>query len=64
MRIRINWRDTLAASLIAATLLAFPLANPCQTEDAQVCTWNANTQGNGNGTTFTNFYGAHIPWSR
>lgn len=64
MKTRIHWRDTLAALLITATLVVFPFANPCQTEDAQVCTWNAHTQGNGAGTSFTNYYGAHIPWPR
>ena len=58
MRIRINRRDTLAALLITATFVVFPFANPCQTKDAQVCTWNSPD------STFTNYYGAHIPWSR
>lgn len=60
MSIRINWRDTLAALLITATLVVFPFANPCQTEDGPLCTWNASESGNGNGRSFTDYYGITI----
>lgn len=57
MHIRINWRSTIAAAFITATLLAFPFVNPCQAEDGTACTWNASESGNGSGTSFTDFYG-------
>lgn len=63
MNIRINWRNTIAALLIAATLVVFPFANPCETEDGTACTWNAQTAGNGSGTSFTDYYGIFLPWS-
>lgn len=60
MRVRINWRDTLAALLITATLVVFPFANPCQTKDGALCTWDASESGNGNGRSFTDYYGITI----
>lgn len=60
MRIKINWRDTILASATLVILAAFPLVNPCETETASVCTWNASTAGNGLGTSFTNYYGLQI----
>lgn len=46
--------------LVALTFLVFPFVNPCETEDAALCTWNALDHGNGIGSTFTNFYGIII----
>lgn len=60
MNIRIDWTATIAALGIAATLLIFPFANPCQTEDGTACTWHAETSGNGSGTSFTDFYGVTL----
>lgn len=53
----INWPGTVAAALIAIALPVFPFVNPCETEDAPVCTWHADTAGNGTGSSFTDFYG-------
>lgn len=61
---RIDWPGTVAAALLAIALPVFPFVNPCETEDAAVCTWHADTAGNGEGLSFTNFYGLtiyHIP---
>lgn len=33
-------------------LIAGVLATPCATEDANVCTWYSNVQGNGSGDNF------------
>ncbi len=57
--------STVAAVLIAGLLLIFPFINPCEAEDSTVCTWNADTRGNGEGHSFTNYYGVSIyhPWS-
>lgn len=57
MIIKIDWPATISALLIAATLVIFPFANPCQSEDAKACTWNASEAGNGNGQSFTDYYG-------
>lgn len=57
MKIKIDWPATIAAIVIVAGLIIFPFANPCETEDAPVCTWNAAESGNGEGRSFTNFYG-------
>ena len=60
----IDWPGTVAAALLAVALPVFPFVNPCETEDAAVCTWHADTAGNGVGLSFTNFYGLtiyHIP---
>lgn len=55
----------VCAVLITLGLLIFPFINPCTAEDGTVCTWNAAEQGNGQGHSFTNFYGVNIyhPWS-
>lgn len=60
MRIKINWRDTIAAAATLLALLVLPFANPCETETAAVCTWNAQEQGNRVGSSFTNFYGVNL----
>lgn len=60
MRVKIHWRDTIIAAATLVILAAFPLINPCETETASVCTWNADTAGNGLGTSFTNYYGVQI----
>lgn len=60
MNIKIDWRSTIAALVILVTLIAFPFANPCQSEDAKACTWNASEAGNGNGQSFTDYYGLTI----
>ena len=57
---RIHWRDTIIAAATLALLATFPLVNPCETETAAVCTWNADTAGNRVGTSFTNYYGVQI----
>lgn len=53
----IDWPGTVAAALLAVALPVFPFVNPCETEDAPICTWHADTAGNGEGRSFTNFYG-------
>ena len=60
MKIKVDWPSTAFAALILLVLLVFPFANPCETEDAAVCTWNSQTSGNGSGTSFTDFYGIGI----
>lgn len=49
----INWPGTVAAALLAVALPVFPFVNPCETEDARVCTWHADAAG----SSFTDFYG-------
>lgn len=53
----IDVRGTVAAILLAIALPVFPFVNPCETEDAAVCTWHADTAGNAAGASFTDFYG-------
>lgn len=60
MNIKIDWPAVIVAIILAVTMLVFPFANPCQTEDGAVCTWHADIQGNGQGESFTNFYGLII----
>lgn len=54
---RIDWPGTVAAVALAVALPVFPFVNPCETEDARVCTWHADTAGNAAGASFTDFYG-------
>lgn len=54
---RIDWLGTVAAALLAVALPVFPFVNPCETEDARVCTWHADAAGNAAGSSFTDFYG-------
>lgn len=54
---RIDWPGTVAAALLAVALPVFPFVNPCETEDARVCTWKSDTAGNAAGSSFTDFYG-------
>lgn len=53
----IDWPGTVAAALLVVALPVFPFVNPCETEDARVCTWSADTAGNAAGSSFTDFYG-------
>lgn len=57
MTIKINYFALIPAILITLGLAVFPIFNPCDTEDARACTWNASTQGNGQGNSFTDYYG-------
>lgn len=43
--------------VFTAILVVFPFVNPCTTESATACTWDAAAQGNGTGWTFTDYYG-------
>jgi len=57
------WRDVVAAALVAVILMVMvwvteALTTPCPTEDSQMCTWNAQKQGNGQGESFTDW----LPW--
>lgn len=45
-------------SIIMFLVLAF--STPCETEDAMNCTWLAQTQGNGQGTSFIDIMGLTI----
>ena len=60
MRVKIDWVSTLAALATLVTVLVFPLVNSCQSEDSKACTWHAEIQGNGNGNSFTDYYGLFI----
>lgn len=53
----IDVRGTVAAILLAIALPVFPFVNPCETEDARLCTWSADAAGNAAGSSFTDFYG-------
>lgn len=44
---------TLALALTVLLLALVPVLSPCQSEDATMCTWNAQQSGNGLGTSFT-----------
>lgn len=61
MKIKIDWRSTIAALAIFIGLAVFPFANTCESEDGTACTWRADTQGNNSGTSFTDYYGLVIP---
>lgn len=56
----IDWPGTVAAALIAIALPVLPFVNPCESEDAPVCTWHADTAGNAAGSSFTDFYGTTL----
>jgi len=63
MNIKIDWRATSAAIAILTMLTLFPFVNPCETEDGTACTWDAQTTGNGAGSSFTDYYGVFLKWS-
>ena len=44
-------------SLILILILTIALSTPCATEDDTNCTWDANIQGNGVGTSFVDIDG-------
>ena len=46
--------------LAALALTAATLASPCQTEDSYNCTWYADVQGDGQGTSFIDIAGLTI----
>ena len=46
--------------LAALALTAATIASPCQTEDSRNCTWYADVQGNGQGTSFVDIAGMVI----
>lgn len=60
MRIKINKLNSAAALATLLVLATFPFFNPCETEDARVCTWDASSQGNGTGTNFIDYYGLTV----
>lgn len=60
MKIKVNWTNTVIAAILGVGLLVFPVLNKCQTEDARACTWHAEVQGNGVGTSFVDYYGMTI----
>lgn len=60
-RLRVNWAFLAASTLcglILAVFMCIPLvqATPCRTEDDTWCHWNAVTQGNGEGESFTTYW--------
>ena len=57
MKIKVDWRATIAAAATVIVVCGFPLVNPCSAEDGVACTWNAQEAGNGVGSSFTDFYG-------
>lgn len=57
---KVNRLNTVFAAIIAIGLLVFPVLNKCPTEDARACTWHAEMQGNGTGTSFVDYYGITI----
>lgn len=55
-----RWYSLVGIVLLTLVLLMLPWVNPCESEDAIACTWNAEAQGNGIGRSFTNFWGLVI----
>ena len=39
-------------SFLMLCALSVPVVNPCTTEDGTLCNWNADTRGNGKGSSF------------
>ena len=60
MNIKIDWFNAGFAGVVLVVLALLPFLNPCETEDGSVCTWNAQEQGNGQGTSYIDFYGITI----
>lgn len=54
---KINKLNVAALALTALAVTLIPFTIPCDTEDATACTWNASEQGNGAGSSFTDFWG-------
>ena len=56
MKLTSQWDRLLFAVWLAVVAVfasyAVQLATPCQTEDSTGCYWNAETSGNGQGTSF------------
>ena len=54
-------KKIIAITLLAALVLsAVTIARPCPTEDSPNCTWYADVQGNGQGTSFIDIAGMVI----
>lgn len=58
---KINWGFIAASIVVGLTVAAFlcvPMvkATPCATEDDTWCHWSADTQGNGQGHSFTTYW--------
>lgn len=47
----------LAAVLFVGLLMLLTTVPPCQTEDDRNCYWNAQTMGNGSGSSFIDING-------
>lgn len=59
--VRVNWGFILASTVVACLVSAFLCSlmvevTPCHTESDTWCHWNAVTQGNGEGTSFTTYW--------
>lgn len=42
----------MAVLALAAVVALATVTQPCESEDSQLCMWEAQTQGNGQGTSF------------
>lgn len=58
---KINWGFIIASTILACIVSVFLCSmivreTPCATEDDTWCHWNAVTQGNGEGESFTTYW--------